>query len=359
MKKFLAIALSVLMLIVGAIFFTACAGNGGGNGGDTGSNNNGGTQQVVEADVYAPDGAPALAIAQLMSEEMQFGGKVTYNVVPATTIQTYVTGEDPQAELCILPVNAAAQLLGTGEVYKMLGTVTHGNLYVLAAAAQESLTASNISELLKGSKIGCLQLNNFVGYALRIVLDKYGVEYEIRENKEETNTTDKAYIYEVTAAEIMPTASFDYMIAAEPAVSTKVANTQNKLQVKGDLQELYGEDGYPQAVLVAKADFIEGNEEFIADFTEAVAANADWLMADSTEAADVVKAVAEHLPDGATPSFTADNLTKGVIENCAVRFESAASCKDRVNTFLAELSELPELLDKQLSAADAFYYIAE
>ena len=359
MKKFLAIALSALILAVGAVFFAAC-GERGNNGDETGNNNNGGnnggTQQTVEADVYAPDGAPALALAQLMSEEMQFGGKVTYNVVPATTIQTYVTGEEPRAELCILPVNAAAQLLGTGEVYKMLGTVTHGNLYVLAAAAQESLTASNIPELLKGSKIGCLQLNNFVGYALRIVLDRYGVDYEIRENKEEENTSDKAYIYEVTATEITPAASYDYMIAAEPAVSTKVAKTEGKLQVKGDLQELYGENGYPQAVLVAKADFIAENGKFIADFTQAVAENAEWLLADTTQASDVMQAVADHLPDGATPSFTAENLTKEVIANCAVRFDAAASCKERVNTFLAELSDL---LDKTFSAADAFYYIAE
>ena len=146
------------------------------------------------------------------------------------------------------------------------------------------------------------------------------------------------------------------MIAAEPAVSTKVANTQNKLQVKGDLQELYGENGYPQAVLVAKADFIEENGQFIADFMQAVAENAGWLLADTTEAAEVVQAVADHLPDGATPSFTAENLTKEVIENCAVRFDGAASCKERVNTFLAELSDL---LGKTFSAADAFYYTAE
>lgn len=350
MKKFLAVVLSALMLAVGAIFFGACAGP------DEGDQGKDPTGQSIVADVYAPDGAPALALAQLMSEEMQFGGTVNYNIVPATTIQTYVTGEDPQAELCVLPVNAAAQLLGTGETYKMLGTVTHGNLYVIAAAAKESITPENIATLLKGAKIGCLQLNNFVGYALRIVLDRYDIEYEVRENKEETNATDKAYIYEVAATEITPTASFDYMIAAEPAISTKVANTQNKLQVKGDLQELYGENGYPQAVLVAKADFISENEAFIADFTEAVQENAEWLKADTTEAATVIETVAEHLPDGATPSFTADNLTKEVIENCAVRFDSAADCKDRVNTFLEELSKV---LGKTFVAADAFYYIAQ
>ena len=75
MKKFLAIALSALIFAVCAVFFAACAENGDETGNNNNGGNNGGTQQTVEADVYVPDGAPALALAQLMSEEMQFGGK--------------------------------------------------------------------------------------------------------------------------------------------------------------------------------------------------------------------------------------------------------------------------------------------
>ena len=46
-----------------------------------------------------------------MSEENDFDANVQYHVVNANTIQTYVTGENPDAELCVLPVNAAAQAL--------------------------------------------------------------------------------------------------------------------------------------------------------------------------------------------------------------------------------------------------------
>ena len=346
MKKFLFCLLAVCMFAFGAFAFTACDE-------ESGETNTGGTTTV---EVYAPDGAPALALAQLMSEEMQFGEDVNYNVVAADTIQTYVTGTNPRADICILPVNLAAKLLGTGESYQMLGTVTHGNIYILSTTETE-LTEENAATLLAGTKIGCLQRDNFVGYVLRAVLNKYNVAHEDRENKQEENTTGTtAYLYNVSGGEILPTADYDYMIAAEPAVSTKVAKTEGKLQVKGDLQELYGENGYPQAVLVAKADFIAENGKFIADFTQAVAENAEWLLADTTQASDVMQAVADHLPDGATPSFTAENLTKEVIANCAVRFDAAASCKERVNTFLAELSDL---LGKTFSAADAFFYIAE
>lgn len=362
MKKFLAIFLSLLMLVGVSVALIACVPASDNNGDTTGDGNddgNGSQTATVEADVYAPDGAPALALAQLMSEEMQFGGKVTYNVVAADTIQTYVTGNDPQAELCILPVNAAAMLLGTGEKYQMLGDVTHGNLYVLSAKHTEEITAENAAELLAGTKIGSLQLDNFVGFALRTVLSKYDVSFEVRSDKGETNETETAYLYNVDGTEIIPSADYDYMIAAEPAVSKKVnatKDTPKPLKVVGDLQALYGENGYPQAVLVAKKDFIAENAAFIKDFTDAVAANAAWLLEEETQAQTIYDAVVGHyLKEGTTPTFGVSDLTKEVIGACAVRFDSAASCKARVTEFLAELSVAA---NKTFSATDAFFYTA-
>ena len=348
MKKFFALFLSLLMLAGVTAAFMACkpADDGDKDGGTT-----------VQADVYAPDGAPALALAQLMSEEMQFGGKVTYNVVAAETIQTYVTGEE-QAELCILPVNAAAKILGTGEKYQMLGAVTHGNLYVLSAKHSEAITSENAAELLAGTKIGCLQLENFVGYALRSVLSKYEVAFEVRSDKAEANETEKAYLYPVDGTEITPAADYDYMIAAEPAVSKKVNATKDApkpLTVVGDLQKLYGENGYPQAVLVAKKAFIAENTEFIGQFTQAMEANSAWLLDEKTQAQTIYDAVVGHyLKEGTTPTFSVTDLTREVIGACAVRFDSAADCKTRVNEFLAELSAAA---GQTFAASDAFFYL--
>lgn len=340
MKKFLTIVLSALMLTAGTALFAACSDEDG-------------------IDVYAPDGAPALALAQLMGEEMQFGSDkpVNYNVVNANTVQTYVTGENPQAELCVLPVNAAAMALGSGEKYKMLGTVTHGNIYVVSNTEKTALTAANLEEQLTGKMVGCIQLQSFVGFALQIVLDKYEIEYRITEDDEDVqegivnivNISDPA-------GQISGTASYDYMVAAEPVVSTKTGNIPT-LEVVGDLQALYGEGGYPQAVLVAKAEFLENNAEFAAQFIAAVEANATWLTADTTSAETIVSAVSSHLPEGSTPTFNAKNLTKTVIENCAVRFESAASCKGEVKNFLAEISAVNPKM--QFNVADAFFYGAQ
>ena len=132
-----------------------------------------------EVSIYAPDGAPALALAKLMAEENQFGQtSVSYNVVPSSNIQAYVTGEDPAADICILPLNAASKLLGDGSTYRMLGTVTNGNLYLLSKDGA-SVTSENIREELNGKTIGVIQLNNVPGLTLKIILEKYDIDYEV------------------------------------------------------------------------------------------------------------------------------------------------------------------------------------
>ena len=347
MKKFLSVALSALILAFGTVFFAACNIDPD-DPNDQHGDNPGGTEEPVVADIYGPDGARALALAQLRSEEMQCGGDVTYNVVDASTSQTFVTGREPQAELAILPVNLAAKLLGTGETYQMLGTVTHGNLYILAKTGDTQITQANIKEMFEGKKVGCLQLNNFVGYILRTVLNNAGVKFEVRQDKEERNgTMDTAYLYDVTGTEITPAADYDLMIAAEPAVHKKT--TATSLKVVGDLQALYGENGYPQAVLVAKKTLIEESPDFIGNFVKAVDANAEWIK--TADAQTIYDAVQENY--GATPTFAVTDLTAEVIARCAIRFEASVECAQSVKTILAELSEAA---DQTFTVTDAFFY---
>ena len=148
MKRLLTVLLSALFLVTGSALFAAC------------------DKESARVSVYMPDGAPALAMAQLMSEEMQFGGEVSYNVVDSTAIQTYVGGDDPQADVCVLPVNLAAQTMGSGSVYRMLGTVTHGNIYIVSEKYRTILTNENLAQELEGKVVGCIQLQSFVGFAL-------------------------------------------------------------------------------------------------------------------------------------------------------------------------------------------------
>lgn len=125
--------------------------------------------------VYMPDGAPALGMAKLMVDEDFYNGKVTFNVVNASTIQTFVTGANPKADVCVLPVNAAVKLLGGGEKYKLLGTLTHGNLY-LVSKGEMSVTPDNIS-LLKGKTVGVVNLSQIPGLTLKLILQNGGIPF--------------------------------------------------------------------------------------------------------------------------------------------------------------------------------------
>ena len=125
--------------------------------------------------VYAPDGAPALGLAKLMAEEETFyNGQVEFNVVSADTIQTYVVG-DMKADLCVLPVNLAVKLLGSGENYKLFGTLTHGNLYMVSNGKDE-ITPANIAEL-KGKTVGVVNLAQIPGLTLKLILKNNSIEY--------------------------------------------------------------------------------------------------------------------------------------------------------------------------------------
>ena len=173
--------------------------------------------------VYAPDGAPALSLANAIQQTT--GSAFEYHIVAATAITAQVTGESPAADFCVLPVNVAAKLLGTGTTYQMLGTVTNGNMYFLGAGEQTELTAQNLVSALKGKIIGVVQLNNVPGLTLRCVLEENNVPYEILGN--DTKVTDKNKVYlkaiQDAATGVTPAGGCDYYLCPEPAASAKVS----------------------------------------------------------------------------------------------------------------------------------------
>ena len=159
-------------------------------------------------------------------------------------------------------------------------------------------------------------------------------------------------------ADISPALGYDYYLAAEPLASLKVkmtATTPKPLHIVANLQELYGgENGYPQAVLVAKSSFVQENGGWVDAFMQDMQAAASWLTADTTEISTIVSAVSAHLTEGLTPSLKEANLTKAVIENCGVYFSAAADCKTEVNAFLQEMISVEASAAK--SVADGFFY---
>jgi len=299
--------------------------------------------------VVAPDGAPALSIAKLLNEDTA-DDEVTYNIVDSSTIQTYVTGANPSADVCILPVNLASKLLGTGEAYKMVGVSTHGNLFMISAKTQEEVTKNNITSLL-GKTIGVVNLANVPGLIFKSILSDCGVEYTEVSSGEE-KASDKVNLIAVDGASVVPAEEFDYYVVPEPAASTKVSKVA-AFNFVGSLQSLYGDgNGYVQAVMVAKNSVITTYSDYLADFLSDVESNYNWVT--TADASTVVEAVTSHLTEGMTPTFSAATLTTQVIKNCNVNFTYTRDSVDATKDIIAKFMAI-----KPASAAtvsDEFFY---
>ena len=335
MKKFLATAIA-LTIGVAACVFTACAGE-----------NDDGTYTV-----YAPDGAPALALANAVNED---DDRYDFRIVASNAITAQVQGEEPAADFCILPVNVAAKLLGKGETYQMLGTVTNGNMYLLTTGGNPGITTDNLSTLV-GKTVGVVQLNNVPGLTFQAVLSRNDIDYQILGNDVEA-ASDKVNLQAFAdASTVTPASGCDYYLCPEPAATGKIngtASSANPFKLAGSLQTLYdGENGYPQAVLVAKTSVIEEAKSVVDTFITYMEGSADFLA--SASAADVVALLEDCYTEGMTPSLNANNLNATVIANCSVYFTAAQDCKSRVNAFLAELIDLNAEFTSAVS--DSFYY---
>lgn len=126
--------------------------------------------------VFAPDGAPALAIAKFVAENENFGTGKTfeYHVVKAENIGGKV--QQGAGDIVILPVNAASKLYkaNSADPYKLASVITHGNLYLMCS---EEITAND----LKDKTIGVFGLGNVPDLTFKAVLGKLGYKVAVAE----------------------------------------------------------------------------------------------------------------------------------------------------------------------------------
>lgn len=170
--------------------------------------------------VYSPDGAPALALAEMIKENSEI---ISYNVVEAAKIQTYVKyeNEDDNADFCIMPVNAAATLLGNGEKYQMLGTVTHGNLFILSKGKTDDFKDGEALKSLIGKQVGVVQLPNVPGMVFKMILKKYDIPFQVIENEADA-ATDKVNLVAIAgAAQVGADGIYAAFVVAEPLATLR------------------------------------------------------------------------------------------------------------------------------------------
>ena len=225
--------------------------------------------------------------------------------------------------------------------YQMLGTVTHGNLYFLSKNSEEKFDTTASLQSLIGKKVGVVQLPNVPGLILKLILRKNNVPFKQIETVDEAAEDKVVNLLAISsdnaAATIVANAeNYDCFVAADPLVTLK---TNQNLFRSGSLQALYGENGYPQAVIVGKSAFLKQYPEWTNKFMEKLS-GADEYLAESAAAAILAPYTAAYTADGRTGSWNAKNLNAASVANCNVKFEASATCKTAVTTIVTEMFKI-------------------
>ncbi len=298
--------------------------------------------------VYMPDGAPAVALAKLMHDGYPDAG---FNVVPnnaKVTIAQHVAKGD--ADLAILPVNAAATLYNGGTEIVMLSVNTHGNLFVIGNG--DAITPED----LVGKRLGVMGQGNVPDHALRMLFDSKGIEIEV---VTDTAAVDgKVAVRYVGAgdqlAPLLKKGEVDYGYLAEPAVTTVSTNLGKNIVM--DMQEqwksAFGSE-FPQAVLVAKKELVENDKAYVDGFLSALKDSDGWAEKNTDKVIDAVDA---HMID--STDTTLAMLTEKSVKGCNIRTVDAADAKADCELYFEKLLALSTDIGQVISKKpdDGFYY---
>ena len=297
--------------------------------------------EFTHINVYSPDGAPALGLSYLMSKEL-FDNQASYEIIDSSLITTYVTGENPRADIAIIPVNIALTKQEIYKNYQILGSITHGNLYILSKENVE-ISTTNLSSLI-GESVGVININNVPGIFSRIILDKNNIPYNIVKN-DGTIVPDKVNLIGIEASQIGVDESMKYYVAAEPAASLKVKMLSAKgLKMVGSLQDLYSEDKtYLQAIVVARRNLIANNKLLVDEVVSQFKETKNYL--ENCDVNEVIRNVQSHLTEGLAPTFNDKNLNAQTIKNCNVFFKEGREIKELLNQSKLELSAYAKVLE--------------
>ena len=310
MKRLLTIVLSAMLLLFGLTSAIACKDN---------------NDNIIQ--IYMPDGAPALAMSKLMHDNNQFDMEVNYTVLASSNIANTIVNKT--ADIAILPVNAASKILGDN--YKIVATVTNGNLYVVGNKDINSLSD------LRGEVVGVIGQGNVPDLNFRYLLTSNAVDYE---TSEEAVDGKVAIRYFADASNLLPLLKqghLNFGLLPEPAVS-KLLSMATNFNIELNIQSLWEGGSYPQAVMVAKTSLIDDNTELIESIIDEMINSEEWIKSNTIEA---VTAVNNNIEEGVVPSLQT-TISSTAVENCNIKIylTKEESEKNRIKSYWEKIKTI-------------------
>lgn len=268
--------------------------------------------------VSAPDGAPVMAIAELMKND----DKYSCDIISASDVSATLT--KGEKDFVIAPTNAGMTIsMRTGN-YKICAVTSWGNLYIVAKNGtifdNSNMTCSEFLSQFSGKNVYSIGVNAVPDKTFKHLLNKAGVS---------DCTINSAEAPEILAG--LKSGTIDYAILGEPAVTSASINVSGLkiLCSISDLWEKSENKRFPQASVFAKSGLKDG---VINEFLDRVSRSINYLNASEDNALEL----------GGFLEQTGKSTLKGAIVQKAYKrmnqnFVTAISCKDEIIEFVKVL----------------------
>ena len=261
--------------------------------------------------ILSPSGAPSYALVPLAKD----GNQELTIVDGADALQAAFVNPDSEYDVIIAPTNLGAKLISADKTnYSLVSVVTTGNLFIVG---EEGALDSDGEIALFGE-------NAVPGLIYKKVC---------------TDITNPATWYssvtEAQAALLAGNASA--ALLAEPAATATItkAKKDGKTLVKlADLQELWGEDGYPMASMFVRNDVLESNAQGIKALVNELMDYADKVNAGDEDISADLDSLSDPSMFGATPSA----MVKAAYAGMGIHVDLAENNKENVENFLSLFS---------------------
>lgn len=279
--------------------------------------------QMTELNIYLPDGAPALAVANLF--ETQYIADKVLNLHITTGIDVQSKVLSGEADIVICPTNMAATLYNKGADYKLISANIFGLLYLVG-----NKPAASLNELV-GKVVHSIGKNNTPEYVFKTILANADIECVESDVAVEGKVAIRYY---GTGGEIIPrlkSGEFDYAILGEPAATKSAAPELFDLQALWK-QATELDESYPQAGVFVKSALLE-DADFIDELLNALTSNAQYLQDNSDK-------VASLLVQNGSSDFNGVTFTKQVLERCNIRCVKATDCKTQLTAYFNAIAAI-------------------
>lgn len=284
-----------------------------------------GCTQEKSYNVYAPDGAPLMAIAKLMHNDDIAGADFSYNVINSDAIIPTMTNAD--ADFIIAPTNVGVKLSVMGGNYVFAGTTSWGNLYIVSnndnvKARNDCQTLTEFLNQFKQKTVYSIGTGAVPDITFKHILSQNDVTVDIQP---------------LDASQIilkLKQRQIDFGILGEPAATNAVEISGGKIicSISSIWAETTGYD-FPQASLFIKKSIADKDKTTALLFIDKLISSIEYL----NQSEENAFSLGDFIEKSGKSSLTATIMKKTYLKTNQ-KYVSAIDAKDSVKNFCSVLN---------------------